>query len=82
MKLKDVQTTSSTDYYMEVKSPAKALKKHDIKDLFETRYQQELQKIKGTLLRIDGVKKIRKVHEHIGVPKQNIHPYTTTTICN
>jgi transposase len=70
IQLKAIQTDASTDYYLEVKSPAKALKEQGMKDLFETRYEQELQKIKAALLRKGGVKKIDKVHERIGRAKE------------
>jgi transposase len=76
--LKAIQTADSTDYYLEVKSPAKALKEQGMKDLFETRYEQELQKIKAALLRKGGVKKIEKVHERIGRAKEkypSVHSY-------
>ena len=78
VQLKAIQTTASTDYYLEVKSPAKALKEQGMKDLFETRYEQELQKIKAALLRKGGVKKIEKVYERIGRAKEkypSIHSY-------
>ena len=78
VQLKAIQTAASTDYYLEVKSPAKALKEQGMKDLFETRYEQELQKIKAALLRKGGVKKIEKVHERIGRAKEkypSVHSY-------
>lgn len=78
VQLKAIKTEVNTDYYLQVRSPAKAMKERGMKDLFESRYEQELQKIKASLQKKGGVKKTEKVHERIGRAKQkypSVHHY-------
>ncbi|MEO8148757.1 MAG: IS1634 family transposase, partial [Bacteroidia bacterium] len=76
--IKAVQTDVNTDYYLEITSPAKALKEEGMKDLFETRFEEALEKIKSSVHKKSGVKKVSKVHERIGRAKQkypSVHHY-------
>lgn len=59
-----------TDYYLEVTSPAKAKKEQGIKDRFEQRFEEELQKIYQAIHRKGGTKKAEKVYLRLGKAKQ------------
>jgi len=64
--LKKIADQEQRDYYLEVKSGQKALKEQGMKDQFELRFTQELEKIKASLFKKGGTKKIEKVHQRIG----------------
>lgn len=64
--LRKIQTGSHSDYYLEVHSPDKALKESSMKNQFEVRFEDELQKIKLSLHKKGGVKKLGKVHQRLG----------------
>jgi transposase len=68
--LKAVQTQSNTDYYLEVKSEAKAFEESGMKTQFEKRFEEQLQKISTSLTSKGGVKKADKVYERIGRAKE------------
>lgn len=68
--LKSIQTEKNTDYYLEIKSPAKAHKENAMKQQFEQRFELELQKIQQSIDKKGGVKKTTKVHERIGRAKE------------
>lgn len=68
--IKALETGVNTDYYLEVTSPAKALKEGGMKSRFEARYEEELEKIKKSIYRKGGVKKADKVSERIGRAKE------------
>ena len=68
--LRKVLTEQNTDYWLEVRSEAKALKERGMKTQFETRYEEELEKIKASLFKKGGVKKADKVNQRIGRAKQ------------
>jgi transposase len=70
IKLKAVTIDKSTDYYLEVTSPAKALKEAGMKEQFEKRFEEELQKIHSSIHKKGGIKKLNKVHERIGRAKE------------
>jgi len=70
IRLKSVTTTTNTDYYLEVKSPAKEHKEVTMKNQFEKRFEAELQKIHKAIHSKGGVKKLTKVHERIGRAKE------------
>jgi transposase len=70
IRLKAIQTQSNTDYYLEVKSDAKAAKEMGMKTQFENRFEQELQKIHKSLHGKGGIKKANKVYERIGRVKE------------
>jgi len=81
--LKAVQTQSNTDYYLEVKSEAKAFKESGMKTQFEKRFEEQLQKISISLTSKGGVKKADKVYERIGRAKErypSIHQYYNITV--
>lgn len=66
IRLKSVVSEKNTDYYLEVKSPEKALKEAGMKSQFEKRFEEELQKIHKAIHRKGGVKNLEKVHQRIG----------------
>ena len=68
--LKRIATQDNQDYYLEVSSDKKALKEKSMKDQFESRFELELEKIKASLYKKGGVKRIDKVHERIGRAKE------------
>lgn len=68
--LKKVLTEKDSDYYLEVKSVSKGLKEAGMKNKFEQRFEEELQKIKNALSKKGGTKRIDKVHQRIGRAKQ------------
>lgn len=70
IRLKAVTTKKNTDYYLEVKSDAKALKETGMKSQFEQRFEEELKKIHTSIHSKGGVKKIDKVHQRIGRAKE------------
>lgn len=70
IRLKAVQTDNDTDYYLEVKSDAKAAKETGMKEQFEKRFEEQLQKIHQAIHSKGGIKRVDKVHERIGRAKQ------------
>ena len=83
IRLKAVQTASNTDYYLEVKSDAKAAKEAGMKSQFEKRFEEQLQKIHKAIHSKGGIKKADKVYERIGRAKEkypSIHQYYTITV--
>ena len=70
IRLKSVTTQSNTDYYLEVKSPDKAMKEASMKSQFERRFEDELKKIYKAIHRKGGIKRLDKVHQRIGRAKE------------
>ena len=70
IRLKSVTTPKNTDYYLEVKSPAKEKKEESMKLQFEKRFEEELQKIHTAIHSKGGTKKSDKVHQRIGRAKE------------
>jgi len=70
IRLKSVTTQRNTDYYLEVKSPDKAMKEGSMKNQFEKRFEDELQKIHNAIHRKGGIKRLDKVHQRIGRAKE------------
>ena len=70
IRLRSVTTPKNTDYYLEVKSPAKEKKEEGMKLQFEKRFEGELQKIHTALHKKGGIKKLDKVHQRIGRAKE------------
>jgi transposase len=66
IRLKAVTTEKNTDYYLEVKSPAKEMKETGMKNQFELRFEEALQKIHNGIGKKGGVKQADKVHQRIG----------------
>lgn len=65
-----VSSDQTTDYYLRVKSPGKELKEKGIKNLFETRFEECLVKLKEGLNKKHTVKRADLIHERIGRYKQ------------
>jgi transposase len=70
VRLKAIQTDANTDYYLEVKSDAKAAKETGMKTQFEKRFEEQLQKIHKAIHGKGGIKKADKVYERIGRAKE------------
>jgi hypothetical protein len=70
VRLKAVTTEKNTDYYLEVKSPAKEMKETGMKNLFEQRFEEALQRIHKGIHSKGGVKQADKVHQRIGRAKE------------
>ena len=70
VKVSKIATEENTDYCIEVTSEMKVLKESSMKQQFESRYEQELEKIKVSLSKKGGVKKIDKVNQRIGRVQQ------------
>lgn len=68
--LKKVLTKENTDYHLEVKSSKKAQKESGMKSQFEHRFEEELQKIKNSLTKKGGIKRVDKVNQRIGRAKK------------
>ena len=66
VRLKVVSTEKNTGYYLEVKSPAKEMKETGMKNQFEQRFEEALQRIHKGIHNKGGVKQADKVHERIG----------------
>lgn len=70
IRLKSVTTQRNTDYYLEVKSPDKGMKEVSMKNQFEKRFEEQLQKIYNAIHRKGGIKRLDKVHQRIGRAKE------------
>jgi transposase len=70
VRIKAIQTDANTDYYLEVKSQAKAAKETGMKTQFEKRFEEQLQKIHKAIHSKGGIKKADKVYERIGRAKE------------
>ncbi len=64
--LEKVQSATTTDYLLKISSPGKAPKECAMKNQFESRFLQEMEKIRQSLGKKNGVKKLDKVHQRIG----------------
>lgn len=76
LTLQKVTVEGSTDSWLRVHSPAKALKESGMNNRFSARFEQGLSQIKESLGKKGGVKKQEKVWERIGSLKaryQSIH---------
>ena len=83
--LKKVLTQENTDYHLEVRSTRKAQKESGMKTQFENRFEDELQKIKNSLSKKGGTKKVDKVHQRIGRAKEkypSVHNRYKITVIN
>ncbi len=65
-----IQTPDNTDYCVEIQSQMKAVKERGMKTQFETRYEEELTKIRAYIQSKGGVKLADKVNQRIGRAKQ------------
>ena len=70
IELCHVKSEKNNDYYLKVESQAKKLKERSMNKQFQTRFEEGLQKIRESLLKKGGVKRLDKVHERIGRLKQ------------
>lgn len=70
LRLKAVTTEKNTDYYLEVKSPAKEMKETGMKNQFEQRFEEALQRIHKGIHSKGGIKQPDKVHQRIGRAKE------------
>ena len=68
--LEKVLTKDDAAYFLKVTSPTKALKERAMKTLFEQRFEDGLECIRGSLTKKSGVKAYDKVCERIGRLKQ------------
>jgi transposase len=68
--LKKILSPDHTDYCLEITSEMKAKKEQGMKTQFESRYEEELNKIKTSLTKKGGVKLADKVNQRIGRAKQ------------
>jgi hypothetical protein len=78
VRLKAVSTEKNTDYYLEVKSPAKEMKETGMKNQFEQRFEEALQRIHKGIHSKGGIKQAGKVHQRIGRAKErypSVHQY-------
>lgn len=70
VRLKAVKTDKNTDYYLQVKSKAKERKEEGMKNQFEQRFEEALQRIHKSIHTKGGIKKQDKVYERIGRAKE------------
>jgi hypothetical protein len=70
IELQQVQRAGDMDFYLKVKSDAKTIKEHSIAAKFQARFEEELQKVAGSLTKKSGIKTPEKVHQRIGRIKQ------------
>ena len=83
IRLKAVSTEKNTDYYLEVKSPAKEMKETGMKNQFELRFEEALQRIHKGIHSKGGVKQADKVHQRIGRARErypSIQQYYTIDV--
>lgn len=70
ISLSRVKHEEGGDYYLEIKSPAKALKESSMKRNFKERFELELQKAKDSLSKKGGKKNYESVVERVGRARQ------------
>lgn len=70
ISLSRVKHEEGGDYYLEIKSPAKALKESSMKRNFKERFELELQKAKDSLSKKGGKKNYDSVVERVGRARQ------------
>ena len=70
ISLHKVTVQNKSDYFIKVKSTAKAVKEHAMHKQFQQRFEDGLQSIEKSLTKKRGTKKTTKVHERIGRLKQ------------
>src|SRR4028119_331122 len=78
VRLKAVTAEKNTDYYLEVKSPAKEMKETGMKNQSEQRFEEALQRIHKGIHSKGGIKQAGKVHQRIGRAKErypSVHQY-------
>jgi transposase len=78
VRIKAVATDKHTDYFLEVKSDAKALKENAMGSQFEERFEQCLETIATAIGKKGGTKQADKVWERIGRAKEkypSVHHY-------
>lgn len=66
LRLQKVKSLQHTDYFLKVKSPGKTIKEQSMKTKFESRFEEELEKIKNSISKRHGIKKADKVNQRIG----------------
>ena len=66
ISLRQVMHREGGDHYLEITSPAKAMKESSINRLFKERFETELQKARDALTRKGGKKTYEKVIERVG----------------
>lgn len=66
LTLHNVTADTVTDYYLKVKSQGKTLKEQAMKTQFETRFEEQLEKIKTGLAKKHSTKKADKINQRIG----------------
>ena len=64
--LEKIKSAQTTDYLLKVKSTGKALKEASKNQQFEQRFKLEITKIRASLHKKNGVKKLDKVHQRVG----------------
>lgn len=64
--LRKVKREENGDYYLEINSPAKALKEESMNRKFRERFEQELTKARDSLTKKHGKKTYEKVIERVG----------------
>lgn len=70
ISLHKVTVENQSDYFLKIKSQAKAIKENEMHQQFKQRFEEGLEIIKLSLTKKSGIKKQDKVHERIGRLKQ------------
>lgn len=78
ISLQRVHSVGQTDYILRVKSPGKKLKEDAMRSQFETRFEEEMEKIISSLTKKNGIKKYDKVNQRIG---RAIQRYPSVSKC-
>jgi len=66
LTLQRVKSLNHTDYFIKVKSPGKTMKEASMKLKFESRFAEEIERIKAGITKKNGIKKADKVNQRIG----------------
>ncbi len=85
IELRKIKAPHNTDYYLHVKSDAKACKERSMNSRFQDRFEEGLERIESSLHKKSGVKQLEKVHERIGRLKQkfpSIHRFYQLKVDN
>ena len=66
VSLQRILSDKYTDYIVKAQSEGKMLKEQSMKNQFEARFLQEIEKINAALTKRGGIKKVEKVNQRIG----------------
>jgi len=70
LNIQPIVSAEYTDYFFKIKSSGKTLKEQSMKNKFDHRFVEELEKIKTSIIKKHGTKRADKVNQRIGRAKE------------